>query len=129
MVQDIVDIGLALGHEFRVVDQVAEFAETVYIIGGLFEPPPVGTPVVGILAHLEVAGPAAAVKRIRHRFRMACQAVLLPLKDLPDPAFGCDVGDQALRKDRMGRYREIRSMRHQSLSLLPARCNEQGKRK
>ena len=64
MVEDVIHIGLALGHELLVVEDIAEPAETVHIIGGLLETPPVGAPVVGVLAHLEIACPATAVERI-----------------------------------------------------------------
>ena len=126
VVQDVVHVGLALGLELRVFENVSQPGEAVHVVGGLLEAPPVGTPVVGVLAHLEVAGPAAAVERIRHRLRMARQAVLLPLQDLPDPAFGRDVIDQAFGENGIGRHGNPGGAGNRGFPLLLARDKEQG---
>ena len=109
MVEDIVHVGLSLGHEPVVAKDIAQFAEAVHIIGGLLEAPPVGAPVMRVLAHLEIAGPAATVERIGHRFRMTRETVFLSLQDFPDPALWGDVGDKSFRESGIGSHGNTRS--------------------
>ena len=75
-------------------------------------------------AHLEIACPAAAVERIRHRFRVTRKAVLLSLKDFPNPAFGGDVVDKTLSESGEGSDRNNRGACNRGFSLFPA-CNQE----
>ena len=105
VVQDIVDILLPYIEEFLVIQQETQTGQTVEVVGGLLETPPVGAAGLGVT--LKLAGPEDGVVRISHGLRMTGQTVALTLQDFLEPALRLDLVDHAFGESSIRGCRDI----------------------